>query len=479
MSSEAGGRTRGRARRELPSWPFVLLFAAYPLWWILGLAGGLIWPLMSVPMLLALVLSGRIRMPRGFGIWLLFMLWMTASAIELDNSNRLISFLFRAGMYVAPTVLFLYVYNASPQVLPVRKVALALTALWVTVVVGGYLGLAFPNVSVRTPVEMVLPQSLLGNSFVHDLVHPGFAQVVKGSNGDLVRPKAPFTYTNAWGGSFAVLVPFVLMALATSRPGPQRNLIRLLLPIALVPALLSLNRGLFISLGIGLVYAALRLVVRGRVRALVGVIALLGATVALVTALPVQQRLEDRISTSETNDTRLALYREAVDRSLKSPVLGYGAPRPSDESPGSPSVGTQGQIWSVLFSHGFPGLALFLGWHLWALWHTRGSETATRLWAHVAVLIATLQLVFYGTIPVQLGVMMIATALCLRETGASAAARRRRVAQRPIATAPSSESSVVTRLSSFSSSQSSTRSTDSSTSSWSVWRTISGSTGGS
>src|SRR5215208_4649352 len=128
------------------------------------------------------------------------------------------------------TVLFLYVYNSPRSSLSVRKVALTLTAFWAVVVAGGYLALVVPNVSISTPAEMVMPASLRGNSYIYDMVHLELADIVPGASGDLVRPAAPFTYTNSWGGTFAVLLPFVLLALSRLRPGPLRTLICVLLP---------------------------------------------------------------------------------------------------------------------------------------------------------------------------------------------------------------------------------------------------------
>ena len=64
-----------------PEWPLVFMLAGYPVWWFLG-AGALIWPLFSLPMLGRLVMRRRtVRVPRGFGWWLLFLVWMLLSFI--------------------------------------------------------------------------------------------------------------------------------------------------------------------------------------------------------------------------------------------------------------------------------------------------------------------------------------------------------------------------------------------------------------
>jgi O-antigen ligase len=404
---------RVRRTSALPSWPVVALFVAFPLWWALGLSS-FICPILATPMALALAVRGRIHVPRGFGIWLLFVLWMAVSALKVDGADRLIGWAFRAVVYLSVTVLFLYVYNTPRQSLPIRRVALVMTAFWVVVVAGGYLGILFPEGGFSTVAEKLMPGGLLANSFVRDLVHVDFAQRADPTRGLATRPQAPFVYTNLWGSNFALLLPFVFIALPQLRRRLPQLLLLLLLVASLVPGFLSLNRGLWLSLGIGLIYAALRYALRGRVRAVAALLLLLGVAVSLAVALPVQQLLQG--SKDETTSTRLALYQETIKKMQASPLLGYGAPRPSEDISGStPSVGTQGQLWMVLFSHGFPGLAFFLGWYVWVLWRSARAPTGAQLWLHVIVLIALVQLPFYGMLPTGLPVLMVAAAVVMRE----------------------------------------------------------------
>jgi O-antigen ligase len=417
---------RVRRTSALPSWPVVALFAAFPLWWALGLSS-FICPILATSMALALAVRGRIQVPRGFGIWLLFVFWMAASAFKVDGADRLIGWAFRAVVYLSVTVLFLYVYNTPRQSLPIRRVALVMTAFWVVVVAGGYLGILLPEGGFSTVAEKLMPGGLLANSFVRDLVHVDFAQRADPTRGLATRPQAPFVYTNVWGSNFALLLPFVFIALPQLRRRLPQLLLVLVLVASLVPGFLSLNRGLWLSLGVGLIYAALRYALRGRVRAVAAVLLLLGVAVSLAVALPVQQLLRE--SKDETTSTRLALYQETIRMVQASPLLGYGAPRPSEDISGStPSVGTQGQLWMVLFSHGFPGLALFLGWYVWVLWRSAKAPTGAQLWLHVIVLIAIVQLPFYGMLPTGLPVFMVAAAVVMRELVEPDPQRRRAMA---------------------------------------------------
>jgi hypothetical protein len=229
------------------------------------------------------------------------------------------------------------------------------------------------------------------------------------------RPQAPFTYTNEWGANFALLVPMVFTAMSRTRTEGGRLVLGLLLPVGMIPAALSLNRGLFLSLGAGLLYAALRYAIRGRVKPLIGITVVACVAAAVFAIGPAKDLLRERVANSATNQTRAALYLETIGRVKSSPILGFGAPRPSADTPGAPSAGTQGQLWMVLFSHGYPGAALYVGWYLWVLWRTRRGRTAVAFWAHVTVFIGLVQLPYYGALPAQLVIVMIAAAMAMRE----------------------------------------------------------------
>jgi hypothetical protein len=68
----------------------------------------------------------------------------------------------------------------------------------------------------------------------------------------------------------------------------------------------------------------------------------------------------------------------------------------------------------VLYSHGWPGALLFVGWFAWLFWKTRATEPSMAFAVHVVVLIAVVQMPFYGMLPAQLHILMIGAALALR-----------------------------------------------------------------
>jgi hypothetical protein len=82
---------------------------------------------------------------------------------------------------------------------------------------------------------------------------------------------------------------------------------------------------------------------------------------------------------------------------LQSPLFGYGAPRPSTIA-GAPSVGTQGQVWTVMFSNGFPALVLFMAALAWMFIATlRGLSTASMI-LNTVQLVILVESFFYGVL---------------------------------------------------------------------------------
>lgn len=405
-------------QRELPVWPVTVLFVGLPAWYVIGL-GGLIWQVMAIPMGLALLIRGRNRLPPGFGIWALFLVWMMFSVIQVDSPGRLLGFGYRATLYLSATVLLVYVYNLSIKRFTLHRGALVLTGFWVGMVILGYAAVLRPEFSFVTPLGMLIPSELRSNEIIAELFYPQLSQYDPEGWVALPRPAAPFPYTNNWGSNYSLLLPLVMVAIAGMRTHRSKIMLTIAVPVSLVPAFLTLNRGMFLSLGLLVAYLAIRLVGRGHVGPLIAMFGLIVLAFGVIQMLPVSERLNERIEASDTDETRLNVYDEAFSRSLESPILGYGAPRPSEEISGGPAVGTQGQIWTVLFSHGFPAAIFFAGWFIWCVIRTVRAPTTAQLLVHTVILIATMQLAFYGVMIHNLHVAMMAIALAMRSATAA------------------------------------------------------------
>lgn len=413
VTASVSPRSFAALRREGGSPWFRLMFLGFPVWWALGI-GAFIWPILALPLAFSLLRRTTLRIPRGFWLWLLFLLWVVGSASQLDEGFRGMTWGYRAVTYLAATVLFLYVYNEPRERLPDRRVLLTLAVFWGYIALGGLLGVIAPRFGFESPVERVLPGRIASNEFVRALVHPAAAQISTFLGYEAPRPKAPFEYTNDWGSAFALTTPLAIAAAPYIRRGSQRLAMLAILLASLVPVVLSLNRGLWLSLGVALLYALFRTAGRGRPALLMG----FGLALAVIftIASPLRDVVEARLQTPHSNQRREALYAETLGGALRSPILGFGAPRPSEANPNMPSVGTQGQLWLVLYSQGIPGACFYVGWYLVGYLRTLRRSSWTAFWCNVVALIALLQLPYYGHLAAQLQVIMVALALGLRPT---------------------------------------------------------------
>lgn len=400
------------APRDLPTWPVVILFGGFGVWWALGL-GAFAVVLVSVPMLLLLLVRGDVAMPRGFLLWLLFIVWAGAAAIELDGGLRLIGFLVRFAAYLGATVVFLYVFNLSRSRAPDQLIVYVLVLFAATVVVGGWLGVVYPSGRLSTPTQLLLPDVITNNDYVRALVRPSLSEVQRpyGSPVSFTRPSAPFAYTNGWGCNLALLVPFI----AAGFSGASRRLriwLLLLLAAATVPAIATLNRGMYLAIAFGLVYAAIHYARRGKLVPLAAIVLTGAVTAVLAVSTGLADTVATRLRYSGTNVGRLTTYKEALDGTLASPLFGNGSPRPSTTL--SISIGTQGQLWNVMFSYGFVALAAYLAWFVYAVLRSLKWQTSTQLWMHVVLVTVLITTAYYGYDGPQLAVAMVAAAVALR-----------------------------------------------------------------
>ncbi len=413
-------RPLGASRSALPRWPFTAMLAFFPLWWVLGFAE-MAWIPLAGCMAVLMIRRGGIQVPRGFSIWLLFIVLMCASVIGIDTSGRLIGFVYRALLYIAITIVFIYVYNAR-ETLTLRYMLGVFTLFWLWAVLGGFAGIVAPEFSFRTPLSYVLPQGLQANELIGEMVVRRLTQYNPDSWLALdPRPSAPFLYTNGWGNVYSITLPMVVAYLTVIPRGRRFWLLILAIPLSLIPAFLTLNRGMFIGLAVAAAYLFVRFVLAGRLRAvaLLSVIGIIAGIAAV--ALDVGSKLTDRVETSSSTEDRANLYEETFVRTLHSPLFGYGAPRPSFTD-GAPSAGTQGHLWMVMFSHGFPALICFMAALAWMFFATIRGRSTAMLILNTVQLVILVEVFFYGVLPNGLILTFPAAALAIRELRSTALA---------------------------------------------------------
>jgi hypothetical protein len=426
-----------------PAWPISVLLIGYPLWWALGI-GDFIWTILAIPMAMRMIgwrakQTRSLRVPPAFGLWVLFLVLAVVGGAALGItapgtapspvSHRVLSYLNRTAAYVGITVLLLYAGNLTESELPRRRLAwmLGLVAIYTTV--GGVAAIIAPTFQFRSLLEVLLPHSLQSNAFVHAVTHPGLAQVQSGLLGGAnKRPKAPFDYTNAWGESLTLLVPWLMVGWWYAGTRRRRILAGFLVVLAAVPLLYSLNRTAWLGAALSLLYFVVRVVAK-RPRALVAVLAtsvIVASVVAIAT--PVPGLLAKRVSGGGSASLRTSLDRLAVRDALSSPVIGYGDTRkqrgslqsvargPTSNCPqcGQQEVGSTGQLWLLLICNGVVGLIVYVGFFAVGMLHFRRDRTP---YGHAGVLVLMLSLLYlftYSALSAPLGFTMLGYALLWR-----------------------------------------------------------------
>jgi hypothetical protein len=435
-----------RRRRGFPPpsqwpehWPLTALVLGFPLWWVLGMAQ--LMPLvLAVPMLWSLLRRHPVRVPSGFGWWLIFlgcvavsltMLFVDApGAVPGGGPSRLVVFSFRLLWYLACTVVLLWVLNLDQDALPTRHVVRLMGWMFVITVAGGLAGILAPGLEFTSPVEALLPGALRSNSFVRSLVHPATAAVQSILGDARPRPIAPFAFANSWGANLSMFLPFFLLGWCGRDAGWRRSVAPVVLALAVVPVVMSLNRGLWLSLALGVVFVVVRQVLTGRLVAVAGAALVALVAVVIVVSSPLGEMVANRLETPHSNDRRGELLSLTVSSTVSgSPVLGFGSTRDVQGSFASiaggsrpdcpacsvPPLGTQGQIWLVVFSQGIVGLLSFLAFFgVQASRHWR-SRTPIEAVGVCLLLFFGLQLFIYDTLGMPLYTLMIAIGLMSRE----------------------------------------------------------------
>ena len=389
------------------------LIGLFPLWWAMGLSE-LIWPAFGLLMIGSLLQSQSIAIPRFAMAWVVFLLFVAASGFMLEEQQDVYSWVIRFSQYVSVGLIVPYVLTHRDRT-PARVVFGSVTALFIASVIGGYLGLLLGDFSFRSPLAYVLPGGFQANSFVRDVVNPSFADIERFlGRFEVTRPKAPFTYTNGWGAAMGLLFPFAVHDAITGF-GLSRKITRVALVASVVPIMLSLNQGLWISIAAGAGYAALRAAGRGDSRVVLQLMGVgLIATIAL-TATPLSNTIQSDLQNPNATEDRFELYEATLSELPNSPIIGFGGPREVRE--GLPPAGTHGQLWIVLFSHGAGGALAYFAFIAGMFWSTRRYRTNVGLWCHVVIFVSLAQAPFYGHTPQQLAIIMVAAAVGLLDVG--------------------------------------------------------------
>jgi hypothetical protein len=432
-TSRKGPPPPGRGR--LLSW----IIVGYPVWWALGL-GVLIFLVLAPLMLVALVkqhrAGRRVALPPGFGWWLAFLAFAVASiaALGVDPegtvpdtaSGRMVAVGFRLSQYVALTIMLVYVGNRRG--LTNERLVRLLAWLFVLTVAGGLLGTFAGDFEFTSPMEMLLPKHIRSMGFVKSLVHPSAAQVMELIGDPKPRPAAPWGYTNTWGNNFCLLVVWFIAQYWGGLKQRGRILAVVCLVLATIPVVYSLNRGLWIGLGVVGCYVAVRLALRGRLGALTAVVAAGLVIGAALVVTPLGDVVNARLDNGKSNGVRMYLTERAVTGVVDSPLIGFGSTRSTMggrnsiavgstsncERCGNFTIGGNGQLWQLMYAHGVLGTVAYLGFFIYGLWRFRRDHSVIGIAGSAAIVASLVAMFWYNALVTPLAWTFCAYALLWR-----------------------------------------------------------------
>lgn len=424
-----------RTARLQSGWQIGAAIVGWPLWWALGLTLFVL-PLLAISLGLALWRRRPVQVPPGFWLWGLFLVLVSVSGLAIDvvaagtlagsGFGRYASFALRLLDYVAVTVVLLYIGNATENELSRQRVIGWGAWLGVSTVALGSLAVALPHFGFRTPLSYLAPSSVLGSGTAK------LAQVQAVLGEASPRPSAPFAFTNTWGNTLSLLLVWLVVAWIVLGSRKQRAASWVLLAVAVVPVVYSLNRGMWIGLGVSVLVVALRLASRGRALVLVTMAAVLSVAALIFVLSPLQSIVQARLNAGHSNEIRTSLASDSVGAALSSPLIGFGSTRKTQASDGSiaigPStscplcghrdIGSTGQLWLLLVAQGFLGAALYFGYFLRTLWAFRRDHSILGIAGTLVVLLEIFYGLFYTALTTPLLITMVSIGLLWRNAQA-------------------------------------------------------------
>lgn len=419
-----------------PAWPLKALCLGLPLWWALGL-GVLIFPLAALAMLIQLTRRRWIRIPFGTSLLVLFMIWMVIGGLLLwapapgtitgGGPERLIGYGFRAMWYVSILIVFVYTVNISQRI-SALTVMRWLAFIFIVAITMGFAAMVAPRFEFTSLMEHLIPAR--GNNFIKNLTHPALAIGSDFLGYEQARPKAPFAFSNTWGNNVGLLMPVYAYVVATAPRLRWRVLGTAFGLASLAPIVYSLNRGLWLGLAVLAVYAGYILVRQRRV-VLFWALSALGITGLIGLLLsPVGQTMLLRLRTPHSNERRGTVAEVVLTTTLQgSPLLGFGTTRQvagnfaslaggataTCHQCGAPPLGTQGHMWLLVFTTGFVGTALFLGFFAVQFLRHAQLMNPPSLIGCISIVLSALFFLVYDSLDSPLFITMVLIGLMNRE----------------------------------------------------------------
>lgn len=429
----------GRAHRwsRQPGWFLTAIFIGIPVWWVLGVTE-IVFFALSIPMLFFLMRLRDVECPRGTGVWLLFLVWLLSGlfVMQVDapgaepgaSTGRYLVFGYRFAWYLVATVALLYVTNTR-RLLSTQRISWAISWLYVSLIIGGILGLLLPRLEFQSALELVLPGSIANQDFVNSLIHPRVAQLQDFLGYEQPRPTAPFFFANQWGINVAVTLPHFIVSW-WRREGLWRVAMVAVLVVSAYPVVASLNRTMWGALAVAAAFVVVQLALRGHLRLFVLMAGGMVLSLLLLAASPLGDLVVERFNNPHSDEGRGNLVDATVRSTLTgSPVIGFGTTRDvagnfasiaggaSAECPNCtpPPLGTHGQVWLLLFAGGLGSLVLFLGFFVGQMVRRLRDDSPYTLAAQATMVAFFVMLPFYPAVQSAIVIAMLSVGIMHRE----------------------------------------------------------------
>ena len=422
-----------------PAWPIGAYLVLYPLWWAMGVAD-------FMPSILIIPIGYRLyrwrayhdrklRLPPGFGLWLIFLIIMLAGVFTISQTapqtvagpigGRLIAYSFRATDYIGVGLMLLLAGNLTEKELSRKRLAWWLGLLGIYTVIGGLGGLLDRRFQFNAMLYYLLPKSLQNNNgIIYVMVHPGFAEVMTILGYAQGRVKAPFDYTNTWGEMLGILIPWLLVVWWTYGSRRERRWMVVIGALALICTVVSLDRGLWVGVGAGILYLALRFAARGKLGMLAAVFGVIALAGVIVVASPLQSLIQQRLQHGKSDSVRGSVSLIAVQDAMSS-LIGYGDSRHELGSVnsiavgqtgrcnncGSRDIGGNGELWLLLISTGFLGTTFYLAFFAYGALRYWRDPTPYGLAGVLVLLLGFVFVIVYEAVGAPLACTMLSYAI--------------------------------------------------------------------
>lgn len=390
---------RRTLRPDRASWPIWLFTAGLPIAFVLGIHG-VAWPAASLVLGVRILANPKTRFPRTSIPLLILVCWMLLSIAMLRGPGSLPVYLYRWTLFLGCLTTLVWLVNVSREAVPTNRIVDWLAVTWICLILGAYLAPLLSDVIVTSPFQALLGP--LGREpFMARISEWRFAETQGFLGYQVARPALPFGSANSWGSAVGILTPFFIRSWIIDAEPKRRARGIALLVVAVYPIIVSVNRGLWISLAVGMTYFAARKALRGRFGPFAVLMGLVMAMAFLLAFTSLGSLVTDRLDNSgRSNAARSGLYELAWQGALDSPLIGNGEPKPVPGGlPTDPPIGTHGLFWYLMFVHGFVGLTLFLTWLGLEVFRSGRVTTPLGWWTHLALVIGLVEVPYYGLLP--------------------------------------------------------------------------------